>query len=83
MRRPSLLGYAYLCNGRTVEKERTKKMPNTFFSKTIGVWKSTSTMVGLALILALILSACSVSASTANISDAKMTLQHVAGVVSR
>ena len=29
--------------------------------------------VGLALVLALILSACSVSASTANISDAKMT----------
>ena len=49
-------------------------MPNTFISKTIGVWKSTSTMAGLALILALILSACSVSASTANISAAKMTL---------
>ena len=46
-------------------------MPNTFISKTMGVWKSTSTMVGLALILALVLSAC--SASTANISDAKMT----------
>ena len=74
MRCPSLLGYAYLCNGRTIEKERIQKMPNTINSKTIGVWKSTSTMTGLALILALILSACSVSASTANISAAKMTL---------
>jgi PBP1b-binding outer membrane lipoprotein LpoB len=48
-------------------------MPNTFISHAAGVWKSTSTMVGLLLTFALILSACSVSASTANISDAKMT----------
>jgi hypothetical protein len=48
-------------------------MANTFISKMIGGWKSTSTMVGLGLVLALILSACSVSASTANISAAKMT----------
>jgi hypothetical protein len=38
-------------------------MANTFISKMIGGWKSTSTMVGLGLILALILSACSVSAA--------------------
>jgi hypothetical protein len=72
MRRPSLLGYVYLRNGKTIEKERTQKMPKTINSKTIGVWKSTSTMVGLGLILVLILSACSVSASTANISAATM-----------
>src|SRR3712207_4010729 len=47
-------------------------MFNTIISRTTGVGRSTSTMVGLALILALILSACSVSASTANISAATM-----------
>src|SRR3712207_9066216 len=41
--------------------------------KVMWVGKSKVSLVGLALILALILSACSVSASTANISDAKMT----------
>ena len=72
MRGSLLIGYAYLCKGRTIEKERTQKMPKTIISKTTGVGKSTFTIVGLALVLALILSACSVSASTANISAAKM-----------
>ena len=41
--------------------------------KVMWVGRSKVSLVGLALILVVILSACSVSASTANISDAKMT----------
>ena len=73
MRRPSLLSYAYLCNGTTIEKQRTKGMLNSRISKPNGVSESTSTMVGLPAIPALIWSACSVSANTPNITAATMT----------
>jgi hypothetical protein len=55
-------------------EEREQRMVGNVAEKVMWVGRDKVFMVGLALILVLILSACSVSASTANISDAKMTL---------
>ena len=54
-------------------KEREQQMVGNVAKKVMWVGRSKVLVVGLLLILAFILSACSVSASTANISDAKMT----------
>ncbi len=55
-------------------EEREQRIVKNVAEKVMWVGREKAFMVGLALILALILSACSVSASTANISAAKMTL---------
>jgi hypothetical protein len=54
-------------------EEREQRMVGNVAEKVMWVGRNKVFLVGLALILALFLTACSVSASTANISDAKMT----------
>jgi hypothetical protein len=55
-------------------EEREQRMVGNVARKVMWVGRNEVFLVGLGLVLALILSACSVSASTANISAAKMTL---------
>ena len=55
-------------------EEREQRMVGNVAEKVMWVGTNKVFLMGLLLILALILSACNVSASTANISDAKMTL---------
>jgi hypothetical protein len=55
-------------------KEWEQRMVGNVAEKVMWVGRNKVFLVGLLLTFALILSACSVSASTANISDAKMTL---------
>ena len=54
-------------------EESEQRMVGNAAEKVVWVGRNKVFLVGLALIFALILSACSVSASTANISNAKMT----------
>jgi hypothetical protein len=65
---------ARLATSETLNPEdREQLMVGNVAEKVMWVGRDKVLLVGLALILALILSGCSVSASTANISDAKMT----------